>query len=230
MDSSDDVELGVLMVVVMRIPMMMFVIAMVVMSVGVIVMVAVMVAVIVGLIVGLIVALTAAVVMGVTVVIGLAVAVMMMTVTAVVTVVVVMTALVVGRRVVETMGVGIDPADLTVAARVQRQPVAPVEQRQGVVEQRLLGWGTRRMFKADQVDARDFELQAQIGAVLGEIAGGLAVDVGRVLTQGIGNRRQRREADHDGQQQSGRHGLCIHYSGSIGVGERYTITMPNNAS
>lgn len=194
---GNDVELGMVVVMVsmvmVRMTLMIMIVAgMVVMLVLIIMLVRGMVMAVVavpmlGLMTVMVVPALAGVAMMVMLVMVMIVAVLMFVIVAALMLVMVMSmvfAMFVIR--IEAMGMGIDALDLAAAAGVGQQPLATVQKGQGVVQQLLLLVVTGRVFKADQVDARNFQLQAQGCSVLGQIAGGLTVDMRAVLALDLG--------------------------------------------
>jgi hypothetical protein len=85
---------------------------------------------------------------------------------------------------VEAVGMRVDRVELATAARIQRQPGGAAQTAQNRLQLRSLVLVARRVFKTDQVDARNFQLQPQCWPVQSQVANGLSVNMRFMVPQG----------------------------------------------
>ncbi len=162
--THDDMEFGVVMVVVVIMRMLMIVVVMVAMLVVVMVVMIVIMRMIV--------------------------LIMIMAV------IVVLVIMIVPIRA-EAMRVGIDTGDFTATPGISVHPLGRAQERQGSVQRGLLLIIARGVLKTDQVNAGNFQLQANITVIHGQVAGGNTMHMGGVLalnlSQGAAGQQGRRD-------------------------------------
>jgi len=96
-----------------------------------------------------------------------------------------------GISFAESMSVGVYRSQLATPGIVERYPAGRIQKSQGVRQRGLLRFISRRMFEPNQVDAGYGQLKTKRVVIQTQVAGRLAVDMGRMLANGFGNGRQR---------------------------------------
>ena len=86
----------------------------------------------------------------------------------------------------KTVTMGIGRGQLTAASPVKRYPLGRIQDAQGGIQSLALGLVTGRVFKSNQVDTGNGELQPKLVAIHGEVASRFTMHVSTVLTQGFG--------------------------------------------
>lgn len=125
-------------------------------------------------------------------------------------VVTVMTMLIAVVLVAESMGMRVDRGQLTAPSLVDAQPLCPVQCGQHGCKLIALTLIARRMLEPDQVDTGDFQLQAQIALIQGQVSNRLPVHVGIVLAQGISGKLAG-QAKPSRQSESQRLHVCVQF-------------------